>query len=79
MIIVKEKKSVPHAEVRCGNCGSLLQYGNADLHEDYRRDSITNYTALYGTGHNYYFNCPVCGCKVKANWIIKKEEEVISI
>ena len=37
MIVVKEKKSVPHADIRCGNCGSLLQYGNADLHEDYSR------------------------------------------
>ncbi len=71
MIIVKEKKSVPHADVRCGNCGSLLQYGNADLFEDY---NSANYAALYSTGHNYYFNCPVCGCKVSANWIIKKEK-----
>ena len=73
MIVVKEKKAVPHADVRCSNCGSLLQYGNADLHEDYHRDSA-NYTALYSARHNYYFNCPVCGCKVVANWIIKKEE-----
>ena len=70
MIIVKEKKSVPHADVRCGNCGSLLQYGNADLLEDY------NYSALCSAGQNYYFNCPVCGCKVNANWIIKKGKEV---
>lgn len=75
MIIVKEKKSVPHADIRCSNCGSLLQYGNADLYEDYHRDSA-NYAILCGAGHNYYFNCPVCGCKVNANWIIKKEEEV---
>ena len=72
MIIVKEKKSVPHADVRCGNCGSLLQYGNADLLEDYHNSA--NHTALYGAGHNYYFNCPVCGCKVNASWIIKKGE-----
>jgi len=75
MIIVKEKKSVPHADVRCGNCGSLLQYGNADLHEDYgRSDGMT--CALQGYLRPYYFNCPVCGCKVIANWIIKKGEEV---
>ena len=73
MIIVKEKKSVPHADVRCRNCGSLLQYGNADLLEDYNN---ANYAALYSTGHNFYFNCPVCGCKVNANWIIKKKEKV---
>ena len=75
MIKVKEYKSVPHADIRCGNCGSLLQYGNADLYEDYHRDS-TNYSTLYGAGHNYYFKCPVCGCKVNANWIIKKGEDV---
>lgn len=33
-----------------------------------------NYATLYGAGHNYYFNCPVCGCKVIANWITKKGE-----
>lgn len=73
MIVVKEKKPVPHDDIRCGNCGSLLQYGNADLHEDYCSD---NHVALYSAGHNYYFNCPVCGCKVNANWIINKGEEV---
>lgn len=75
MIIVKEKKPVPHADVRCGNCGSLLQYGNADLHEEYgRSDGMT--CAFQGHLRPYYFNCPVCGCKVKASWIIKKGEEV---
>ena len=75
MIVVKEKKPVPHDDIRCGNCGSLLQYGNADLLEDYSRDSA-NYGTLYGAGQNYYFNCPVCGCKVRACWIMKKGEEV---
>ena len=74
MVIVKEEKPVPHDDIRCGNFGSLLQYGNADLHEDYSRDSA-NYTTLYGAGHSYYFNCPVCGCKVIANWITKKGDE----
>ena len=73
MIIVKEKKPVPHDDIRCGNCGSLLQYGNADLYKDYSKDSA-NYATLYGAGHSYYFNCPVCGCKVIASWIIKKGE-----
>ena len=75
MIIVKEKKPVPHDDIRCGNCGSLLQYGNADLYEDYHRVDDRSAT-LYGAGHNYYFNCPVCGCKVSANWIVKKVEKV---
>ena len=73
MIIVKEKKAVPHADVRCGNCGSLLQYGNADLHEDYSCSGGMSY-ALQGHLRPYYFNCPVCGCKVSASWIIKKGE-----
>ena len=74
MIIVKEEKPVPHDDIRCSNCGSLLQYGNADLYKDYSKDSA-NYTTLYGVGHSYYFNCPVCGCKVIANWITKKGDE----
>ena len=65
MIIVKERKAVPHADVRCDNCGSLLQYGNADLHVDNQRHNV-----------RYYFDCPVCGCKVNANWIIKEEKKV---
>lgn len=71
MIIVKEKKPVPYNDIRCSNCGSLLQYGNADLYEDYFKDNI-NYAPLCNSRHSYYFNCPVCGCKVNANWIIKK-------
>jgi hypothetical protein len=70
MVKVIEEKSVPKARVHCSNCDSLLEYGNADLHEDYNKDSAS-YSTLYGAGHNYYFNCPVCGCKVNANWIIK--------
>ena len=75
MIIVKEKKSVPHADVRCGNCGSLLQYGNADLLEDYSRSDGMTY-AFQEHFRPYYFDCPVCGCKVRASWIIKKGEKV---
>ena len=75
MIIVKEKKPVPHADVRCGNCGSLLEYGNADLFEDYHNDS-TSFCYIFGAGHNYYFRCPVCGCKVQASWITKKENKL---
>lgn len=76
MVTVKEKKPVPHADVRCGNCGSLLQYGNADLLEDYLSANYMalSYMALYSARHNYYFDCPVCGCRVNANWIIKKGE-----
>lgn len=71
MIIVKEKKSVPHADVRCGNCGSLLQYGNADLRKE------SEICSPYSTNiTKYYIICPVCGCEVNANWIIKKGEEV---
>ena len=75
MIVVKEKKSVPHADVRCGNCGSLLQYGNADLTHDYEREREDNASYANAWKHEYYcLNCPVCGCKVSANWITKKGE-----
>lgn len=73
MIKILEEKPVPTATTNCNNCGSLLQYGNGDLYEDYAKDS-TSICYTYGAGHNYYFTCPVCGCKIPANWIIKKEE-----
>lgn len=64
MIKVIEEKQVPRAEITCSNCGSLLEYGNADL---YKREDY-NYIA-----YKHYLVCPVCGCDVNATWIIKSE------
>ena len=75
MIKVLEEKPVPTATINCTNCGSLLEYGNADLCEDYPRDS-TSLSYTYGAGHNYYFRCPICGVKVNASWVVKKEEQL---
>jgi transcription elongation factor Elf1 len=72
MIKVLEEKPVPTATTNCSNCGSLLEYGNADLFEDYPKDA-TSFTYVYGAGHNYYFRCPVCGVKINVNWISKKQ------
>ena len=69
MIKVLEEKPVPRDTVICSNCGSLLEYGNADIHTDYEAE---NKCAMYYGNHFYCFTCPVCGCKVSANWIIKK-------
>ena len=63
MIIVRERKVVPHADVRCDNCGSLLQYGNADLRVDNQRHNV-----------RFYLDCPVCGCRVRANWVSQKKK-----
>jgi hypothetical protein len=38
MIKVLEEKPAPRATVVCNNRGSLLEYGNADLHNDYRAE-----------------------------------------
>ena len=70
MVKVIEEKRVPKARVHCSNCDSLLEYGNSDLHKDYEIDKSS--TTAWGTLHGpMYFTCPVCGCKVSANWIIK--------
>ena len=64
MIKVLEEKPAPRATVVCNNCGSLLEYGNADLHDDYR----------YCTGYIYKpkcITCPVCDCEISVNWIKK--------
>lgn len=68
MIKILEAKPVPTATIDCKNCGSILEYGNADLHESVNREyNIYNYLTVY------YFTCPVCGCKVLANWINREK------
>ena len=75
MIKVIEEKEVPRAQIVCSNCGSLLEYGNADLSIDYgaERDFAC---ASYANIRYHCFTCPVCGCKVSASWIIKKKEQL---
>ena len=71
MIKVIEKKEVPRAKIACSNCKSILEYGNSDLSEDYERttkEKSTFYATHYSPKY-WCFRCPVCGCKVSANWI----------
>ena len=70
MVKVIEEKSVPKARITCSNCDSLLEYGNADLHKDYESDK-SNITAWATFNGPMCLTCPVCGCKISANWIIK--------
>ena len=65
MIKVLEEKPVPRGTVVCTNCGSLLEYGNADLHIDYDVEIKENSTGIYGY-RPMCLTCPVCGCKVPA-------------
>lgn len=75
MIKVLEENEVPRAQVKCSNCGSLLEYGNADLSEDWknRPDSYIA-SANNHAFRNYVLRCPVCGCEVSASWVVKKEK-----
>jgi len=66
MIKVLKEEQVPRAEITCSNCGSLLEYGNADLYE--RHDYIYGTTGIA----NHYFVCPVCGVEVNASWVVKE-------
>lgn len=72
-IIVGE---VPTAEVTCGNCHSVLRYGNADLIKTYPKETWTS-QLLYKVEY-YSFRCPICGLEVRANWIEPKQEETIN-
>lgn len=60
--VIKENP-VPRQEVTCESCGSILEYGNADL------EVLQRY--LSGTAVNYKITCPVCGVYVKCDWIKK--------
>ena len=61
--VIKENP-VPRQEVTCKSCGSILEYGNADLEVGQRY--------LSGTVVNYKIQCPVCGVYVICEWIENK-------
>ena len=78
MVKIIEAREVPTKQIRCRNCHSLLEYGNADLNEvfEYNNQSLTypQRPAL----KKYYFRCPRCGVEMPAEWIsnpIKITEE----
>ena len=76
MIKVLEEKSVPREVIECSNCHSTLEYGNADLSIDYEAErNIANYGFSAYYSRPMCFTCPVCGCKVSASWIIKRENK----
>lgn len=58
--VIKEN-SVPRQKVTCESCGSILEYGNADL------QPATTYSSGYTI--SYKIKCPVCGVYVKCDWI----------
>lgn len=61
--VIKENP-VPRQEVTCVSCGSILEYGNADLEIGQR----------YSDGFiaTYIIKCPVCGVSIRCEWIKKK-------
>lgn len=72
MITVIREKPEPRERVICSNCGSELEYGNADLCKE-EGPLPTGYAYI----HSFYFYCPVCRCKEYADWItqeVLKEE-----
>ena len=62
-IVVIKENPVPRQEVTCEGCGSILEYGNADL----------EYATMYSNGYaiGYKIKCPVCGVYIKCDWIKK--------
>lgn len=72
MIKVLEEKEVPRAKHTCTNCHSVLEYGNADLYEDFSKPQNYNISAVLNdrASKSYYLICPVCNCKDPVNWIV---------
>ena len=62
-IVVIKENPVPRQQVTCESCGSILEYGNADL------QPATTY--LNGHATSYKIKCSVCGVYVKCDWIKK--------
>lgn len=71
MIKVISEGTVPRKQITCENCKSVLEYGNADLHESYKYDDY-NTIANYAHVVKYFIVCPICGCKQAATWIPNK-------
>lgn len=71
MIKVLEEKPAPRATIKCDNCGSLLEYGNCDLSAHTYSPSSISYLGERIVDY-YYFNCPVCNCKIKVLELIQK-------
>ena len=77
MIEVIEAKPVPRRRITCTNCESVLEYGNADLHESIDiSDHPYNYMPAIAFQNNkkYTLRCPQCGVEIRADWIYKKKE-----
>lgn len=76
MIEVIEAKEVPRQRITCTNCESVLEYGNADLHESIENIFDYNYMPANAFGKNkkYTLICPQCGVEIRADWIYKKKE-----
>ena len=71
MIKVIEECPKPLRQVRCDNCGSLLEYGNADIHYQPFNLQLSECTMRL-KGH--YITCPIRENEVPATKI-KREED----
>lgn len=76
MVEVIEAKPVPRRRITCTNCDSVLEYGNADLHESLESVFDRPYMSAmaYSGLKKYTLRCPQCGVEINANWIYKEEE-----
>lgn len=70
MVKVIVECPVPRKRIECPNCHSILEYGNADLMEDWRESSQFGNAVYIPT----YITCPVCGVKVKAYTVTSESE-----
>ena len=69
MVRIIKEGIVPRGTVKCNNCHSELEYGNADLVKEMRAS-----TALYNAGneflcHDTYIWCPVCSMRIAAPYL----------
>ena len=63
MIKIIKAQPVLKEQIECTNCGSILEYENADLEF---------YQSYLSGVCKYRFKCPVCGVFADAKWIEKK-------
>lgn len=70
MVKTIKKGNVPTAQIECPNCGSLLEYGNADLWE-----KINNYLNTSPMWKSYSIRCPECNVEIDVNWVVNTKDK----
>lgn len=72
MVSIVKANEPPTAQIECANCGSILEYSNADLYKFIPESSLCCH---YVSGVDHFrLRCPVCKVTFTAPWITREKK-----